>query len=49
MAAGFTGLTGCITDANSGYYGQTTQTYSLVVSANSGNLSRTTTVTVIVQ
>jgi sugar lactone lactonase YvrE len=49
MAAGFTGLTGCITDSNSGYYGQVTQTYTLVVSANSGNLSRTTTVTVIVQ
>jgi hypothetical protein len=49
MAAGFTGLTGCITDSSSGYYGQVTQTYSLVVSANSGNLSRTTTVTVTVQ
>jgi sugar lactone lactonase YvrE len=49
MAAGFNGLTGCITDSNSGYYGQTTQTYNLTVSANSGNLSRTTNVTLIVQ
>jgi sugar lactone lactonase YvrE len=49
MAAGFTGLTGCITSPSSGYYGQVQQTYNLTVNATSGNLTRTTVVTFIVQ
>jgi len=49
LAAGASGLTGCITSASSGYYGQTVQTYNLTVTASSGQLSRTTGVTLIVQ
>jgi hypothetical protein len=49
LAVGFTGLTGCITSPSSGYYGQVQQTYNLTVNATSGNLTRTTTVTFIVQ
>jgi sugar lactone lactonase YvrE len=49
LAAGFTGLTGCITSPSSGYYGQAQQTYNLTVNATSGNLTRTTTVTFVVQ
>ncbi len=37
-----TGLSGCISSASSGYYGQTPQTYNLTVTATSGNLSRST-------
>jgi sugar lactone lactonase YvrE len=36
------GLTGCMSDPASGYYGQTPQTYNLTVTATSGNLSRST-------
>jgi sugar lactone lactonase YvrE len=49
LAAGAAGLTGCITSANSGYYGQTVQTYNLTVIATSGQLSRTTGLTLTVQ
>jgi sugar lactone lactonase YvrE len=49
LAAGFTGLTGCITSPSSGYYGQVQQTYNLTVNATSGNLTRTTVVTFVVQ
>ena len=43
------GLTGCITDASSGYYGTTPNTYTLAVTATSGALTHATTVTLIVQ
>lgn len=43
------GLTGCISAANSGYYGQTPQTYNLTVTATSGNLTRSTYLTLTVQ
>ncbi len=36
------GLSGCISSASSGYYGQTPQTYNLTVTATSGNLTRST-------
>jgi sugar lactone lactonase YvrE len=49
LAAGATGLTGCVTAASSGYYGVTTQTYNLTVTGTSGNLTRTTGLTLIVQ
>jgi sugar lactone lactonase YvrE len=43
------GLTGCISDPASGYYGQTPKTYNLTVTATSGNLSRSTYLTLTVQ
>ena len=43
------GLTGCISTPSSGYYGQTPQTYNLTVTATSGNLSRSTYLTLTVQ
>jgi len=43
------GLTGCVTDASSGYYGANAQTSTLTVTAYSGTLQRSTTVTLIVQ
>jgi sugar lactone lactonase YvrE len=43
------GLTGCISAANTGYYGQTPQTYNLTVTATSGNLTRSTYLTLTVQ
>jgi hypothetical protein len=43
------GLTGCISSPSSGYYGQTPQTYNLTVTATSGNLSRSTYLTLTVQ
>jgi large repetitive protein len=43
------GLTGCISAPSSGYYGQTPQTYNLTVTATSGNLSRSTYLTLTVQ
>jgi hypothetical protein len=49
LAAGATGLTGCLSASNSGYYGQTPQTYTLTVTATSGQLSRSTPVTLVVQ
>jgi len=36
------GLTGCISDPASGYYGQTPQSYNVTVTATSGNLARST-------
>ncbi len=44
-----TGLTGCISSPSSGYYGETPQTYNLTVTATSGNLSRSTYLTLTVQ
>jgi hypothetical protein len=49
LAVGATGLTGCLSASGSGYYGQTPQTYTLTVTATSGQLSRTTHVTLIVE
>ena len=43
------GLTGCLSDSSTGYYGVTPQTYTLTVTATSGTLSRSTTVTLTVQ
>jgi sugar lactone lactonase YvrE len=43
------GLSGCVSAANTGYYGQTPQTYNLTVTATSGNLSRSTYLTLTVQ
>jgi sugar lactone lactonase YvrE len=43
------GLSGCVSAANTGYYGQTPQTYNLTVTASSGNLSRSTYLTLTVQ
>jgi large repetitive protein len=43
------GLTGCISSPATGYYGQTPQTYNLTVTATSGNLSRSTYLTLTVQ
>jgi sugar lactone lactonase YvrE len=43
------GLTGCISDPSSGYYGQTPQTYNVTVTATSGNLARSTPLTLTVQ
>lgn len=43
------GLSGCISAADTGYYGQTPQTYNLTVTATSGNLIRSTNLTLTVQ
>jgi hypothetical protein len=43
------GLAGCISDPSSGYYGQTPQTYNVTVTATSGNLARSTPLTLTVQ
>jgi sugar lactone lactonase YvrE len=43
------GLTGCMSDPSSGYYGQTPKNYNLTVTATSGNLSRSTYLTLTVQ
>ncbi len=43
------GLSGCASAANTGYYGETPQTYNLTVTATSGNLSRSTYLTLTVQ
>jgi sugar lactone lactonase YvrE len=43
------GLTGCLSNSSSGYYGVTPQTYTLTVTASSGTLSHSTTVTLTVQ
>lgn len=43
------GLSGCAGPANTGYYGETPQTYNLTVTAASGNLSRSTYLTLTVQ
>lgn len=42
-------LTGCISASNTGYYSQTPQTYNLTVTATSGNLIRSTYLTLTVQ
>jgi hypothetical protein len=43
------GLSGCAGPADTGYYGETPQTYNLTVTATSGNLSRSTYLTLTVQ
>lgn len=43
------GLTGCISDPASGYYGQTPQSYNVTVTATSGNLARSTYLTLTIQ
>ena len=43
------GLAGCLSDASSGYYGTTPNTYNLTVTATSGTLTHATTATLIVQ
>jgi sugar lactone lactonase YvrE len=43
------GLTGCISDPATGYYGQTPKTYNLTVTATSGNLVRSVYLTLTVQ
>jgi hypothetical protein len=43
------GLSGCVSDPTTGYYGQTPQTYNLTVTATSGNLVRSTFLTLTVQ
>lgn len=43
------GLTGCLSSSSAGYYGTTPQTYTLTVTASSGTLSHSTTVTLTVQ
>lgn len=43
------GLSGCMSNAADGYYGQTPQTYNLTVTATSGNLSRSQYLTLTVQ
>jgi sugar lactone lactonase YvrE len=43
------GITGCISAASTGYYGETPQTYNLTVTATSGNLARSTYLTLTVQ
>ena len=43
------GLTGCISGFTTGYYGQTPHTYNLTVTATSGNLTRSTYLTLNVQ
>jgi sugar lactone lactonase YvrE/plastocyanin len=49
LAAGATGLTGCVSAPSSGYYGVTAQTYNLTVTGTSGNLTRTTGLSLTVQ
>jgi sugar lactone lactonase YvrE len=43
------GLTGCISSPATGYYGQTPNTYNLTVTATSGNLARSTYLTLTIQ
>jgi len=43
------GISGCAGPANTGYYGETPQTYNLTVTATSGNLTRSTYLTLTVQ
>ena len=43
------GLTGCVSDPSTGYYGQTPKTYNLTVTATSGNLSRSVYLTLTIQ
>ncbi len=43
------GLSGCISAADTGYYGETPTSYNLTVTATSGNLSRSTYLTLTVQ
>ena len=49
LCASAIGLTGCLSDSSSGYYGNTPGTYTLSVTGNSGNLSHTANVTLTVQ
>lgn len=49
LSAAAMGLSGCISAADSGYYGQTAKTYTLTVTASSEGLSRTMPVTITVQ
>jgi hypothetical protein len=49
LAVGTSTLTGCITNASSGYYGVVPHTYNLIVTGTSGQLTRTTGLTLTVQ
>lgn len=49
LGASAVGLTGCLSDSSSGYYGNVPQTYTLTVSGASGTLTHSTTVTLTVQ
>ena len=49
LAASVSGLTGCLSSTNTGYYGDNPGTYSLQVVATSGNLTRSTSLTLNVQ
>jgi sugar lactone lactonase YvrE len=42
-------LTGCLSDSSSGYFGQVPKTYSITVNASSGQLSRSTVVSLTIQ
>lgn len=49
LCASAIGLTGCLSDSSSGYYGNNPGTYTLSVTGNSGTLSHTANVTLTVQ
>ncbi|HEY5381081.1 MAG TPA: Ig-like domain-containing protein, partial [Acidobacteriaceae bacterium] len=49
LGAASTGLTGCLSNATTGYYGQPPATYTLIVSGTSGNLVHTVQVSLTVE
>jgi hypothetical protein len=49
LGLGSLGLTGCLTDQASGYFGSTPQTYNLTVSATSGGVTHSVNVTLVVE
>ena len=49
LCASAIGLTGCLSQSSSGYYGNTPTTYNITVSGNSGTLSHSTNVSLTVQ